>query len=370
MSGTVAPRVILHAFSTFQLGGPQARFVQLANAFGGRYRHVIAAMDNCFQASERLGPDVRWERLELPVDRGSALANRGRFRAELQRLRPDLLLSYNWGAIEWAAANWPRVVPQVHVEDGFGPEEASTQLPRRVWTRRVLLGWAGIPVVVASRRLQATALNVWRLPASRVHYVANGVALGADRAQFGALHPDASICIGTVAGLRPEKNIARLIRAFAKARAIFSVRLVIVGDGPQRQALEQLTADLGVSADVEFAGHLDDPRGKLLEFDLFALSSDTEQLPLALLEAMASGVPAISTRVGDVADILGRVAAEALCDPEDDAFAACLIRALGARDRWGAWRADGAKLVRDHYSLQNMMEQWETIWSGGLPKHY
>ncbi len=171
------PRVLLHAFSTFQLGGPQARFVQLANALGPAYEHHIVAMDNRFDAGERLSANVRWQPVQMTVKKGGLLANRSVCRQQLQRLKPDLLLSYNWGAIEWAAANLPRVVPQVHVEDGFGPEEATTQLPRRVWTRRVLLGLGRVPVVVASRRLEAIAKDIWKLPHARVRFLANGVAL-------------------------------------------------------------------------------------------------------------------------------------------------------------------------------------------------
>mgnify|MGYP000287413746 CR=1 FL=1 len=92
-------RLLMHAFSTFRLGGPQARFVQIANALGDRYRHVVVAMDGNFEAGERLAADVRWETLRLAVRRGGALANRGTFRAVLADKHPDLLLTYNLSLI-------------------------------------------------------------------------------------------------------------------------------------------------------------------------------------------------------------------------------------------------------------------------------
>ena len=98
------PRHLLHAFSTFQLGGPQARFVELANALGPMFRHTVVAMDNRFDAGERLHPSVNWAPMTLKVIKGGALANRASFRQVLRSLQPDLLMSYNWGAIEWAAA--------------------------------------------------------------------------------------------------------------------------------------------------------------------------------------------------------------------------------------------------------------------------
>lgn len=317
------PRVLLHAFSTFSLGGPQARFVQLANALGPDYRHVVMAMDDRFDAGERLESHVVWERLPLKVIKGGALANRGAFRKVLRRVQPDLLLSYNWGAIEWAAANFPRVCAQVHIEDGFGPEEAQRQLPRRVWMRRIFLGLNGLPVVVASHNLERLARQTWKLPASKVAYISNGVDLPEPAGETLALKtaPRAP-CIGTVAGLRPEKNIARLIRAFAQIQPRHPSRLSIVGDGPLRAELQTLARDLGVENKVEFTGYLKDPSVRLRDFDLFALSSDTEQLPIALLEAMAWGMPVVATRVGDVGDILSDVSPDNLCAPEDSAFAA------------------------------------------------
>lgn len=364
-TSTGGPRVILHAFSTFKLGGPQARFVQLANAFAGRYRHVIAAMDNCFDAGERLADDVLWERLPLKVVKGSALANRGSLREVLRQIRPDLLVTYNWGAIEWAAANVPRVVSHVHVEDGFGPEEARAQLPRRVWMRRVLLGWNRVPVLVASRNLERIARDTWHLSPGRVVFVPNGVDLIPPDAGRGTVSPE--VRIGTVAGLRPEKNIARLIRAVARSSHRHRLHLTVVGDGPQRGELVALAKELGVIGQVVFAGYQKDPVPYLQRFDLFALSSDTEQLPLALLEALSLGMPAVATRVGDVGDVLGDVSPETLCDPADDAFERALETVLAQRSRWNEWAEKGRAKVASLYARSLMLSQWQRVFDGHVP---
>jgi glycosyltransferase involved in cell wall biosynthesis len=357
-------RVLLHAFSTFKLGGPQARFVQLANALGADYRHIVAAMDNCFEAGDRLEPGVVWEPLPLEIVKGGALANRGALRSVIQRLQPDLMLSYNWGAIEWAAANLPRVVPHVHVEDGFGPEEASRQLPRRVWARRALLGWNRVSLAVASRNLERMATDVWKLPADRVRFLPNGVHIPTHERLASQLPSaaDGVLRIGTVAGLRPEKNIGRLIRAFGEVRARHRARLVVVGTGPQREELEGLARQLGVGDEVEFTGYLKDPQSRLREFDLFALSSDTEQLPLALLEAMAIGMPAVATHVGDVGELLSDVSPQTLCAPDDVSFAQALSRALECQDQWSAWAQAGRRKVAAAYSLSQMVEDWRRMF--------
>lgn len=366
MPSSPRPRVLLHAFSTFELGGSQARFVQLANAFGPQYHHVIAAMDNRFDASARLGAQVSWEKLTLNVQRGGGLANRSAFRQVIKGVRPDMLLSYNWGAIEWAAANWPKQAHHVHVEDGFGPQEATRQLPRRVWTRRVLLGWTGTPLVVISHTLQRIATQVWRLPAHQVKLIPNGVGIPESYIEKRRLAQSNQglLTIGTVAGLRPEKNIARLIKAFAAVRAQQPAKLIVVGGGPEMGALQQLAANLGVADDVEFAGYLADPLARLIEFDLFALSSDTEQLPIAMLEAMACGIPVVATRVGDVAHIMPPVAHAALALPDDASFEATLLAAIQNRNAWPLWAQEGQRTAESQYALANMQTQWQALFDG------
>ncbi len=372
---TPATPLLLHAFSTFKLGGPQARFVQLANAFGPHFKHLVVAMDGCFEAGERLDPQVDWQSLPVPVVKGGALANRPTFERVLREKQPDLVLTYNWGAIEWLAANrWPNFVPHVHVEDGFGPEEVRSQIRRRVWTRRLLVGLRRIPTIVISHQLEGIARKQWWVLDDRLWLIPNGVSVPPIAPQkqrhTGENPDDAPVVIGTVAGLRPEKNIARLLRAFAALQKVYRARLVVVGDGTERTALEALAESLGITADVEFTGYLKSPAEKLAEFDLFALSSDTEQLPIAMLEAMACGIPIVSTNVGDVAKILPSVAQELMSKADDVAFGQALFRAMQRRDQWPTWAEEGRRVVRRDYSVDTMFKAWSMVFNGQWKKAF
>jgi glycosyltransferase involved in cell wall biosynthesis len=358
-------RLLLHAFSTFNMGGAQSRFVRLANAFGPRYRHIIISMDGGWEAAGRLAANVSWQRLEVDTRRTRGVANRSAFRGALLSLRPHLLLSYNWGAIEWAAANLPRCGPQVHVEDGFNADEAHIQFARRVWARRLLLGVTGVPMLVPSSRLQRLA-PIWWIRSSRLIFIPNGVAVCPERVMPPRTNDARPIVIGTVAALRPEKNLARLVRAFASLRRSRELRLVIVGDGGERTRLEALARELGIGQDVEFTGYLAEPELALRRFDLFALSSDTEQLPISMLEAMSYGIPVVATRVGDVAELMPAEARLAIADPDDGKFEQTLDSVLNAREQWPAWVAAGRERVRQHYSFDVMVSRWQDVFDGAL----
>jgi glycosyltransferase involved in cell wall biosynthesis len=280
-------------------------------------------MDGVRDCAARLDPGLSVTWPEIEVRKGDTLGNARRFRRALRSLRPDLLLTHNWGSIEWALANLPRLARQVHIEDGFGPEERSAQLPRRVWMRRLLLRRA--TVVVPSRTLWRIATEAWRLPERRLRYVPNGVDLQRFVPRAGAPAQDGPV-IGVVAALRPEKNLARLLRAFRHVPAESGATLVIAGDGPERVALGALATELGLGQRVRFLGEVADPAALYQGLDVFALSSDTEQMPLSILEAMAAGLPVAATDVGDVRAMLSEENGPCVVPREDAALGAALAR--------------------------------------------
>jgi glycosyltransferase involved in cell wall biosynthesis len=205
------------------------------------------------------------------------------------------------------AARLSPVRRHIHFEAGFSQREADSQIPRRVWFRRLALARCAL-VVVPSRQLEDLASRVWRFPAARVAYIPNGV----DPVRFCAPVRDAipgftrqpgELVIGTVAPLRPEKNIGRLLRVFAMLENPVPLRLVVAGDGVERSPLGRLAAQLGIADRVIFTGRVA-PESVLGTFDIFALSSDTEQMPNALLEAMAASRAIAAVDVGDVKTIV------------------------------------------------------------------
>ncbi len=353
------PPLVAHVFPTFAVGGAQVRFAAVANHFGAAFRHVVVSLDGNLDCRERLRPDLDATFPDVAATKNALLGNALRFRGLLRAWRPDVLVTCNWGAIEFALANLVPVTRHLHVVDGFGPEEREAQIPRRVLVRRIALGRT--PVVLPSRNLVRIARDTWKLPPRVIRYVPNGIDL--DRFAVARTERDgAEPVIGTVAALREEKNIARLLRAFARLPA---GRLVIVGDGAQRPALAALAAELGVADRVRFAGHQADTAGFYAGFDLFALSSDTEQMPLSVIEAMASGLPVVSTDVGDVRLMVAGENAPFIVGLDDDSLAAALSGLAAdpaARRRIGA--ANLAKARRD-FDQAAMFAAHGALWRGG-----
>lgn len=365
-----AQRHLFHVFSTFGTGGPQVRFAALANRWGRKYRHSIVAMDGDHSCAERLdsGLDVTLLPFDAVKGRGLSLGNLRRARALLRRLRPDLLLTYNWGAVEWALAN--RINPlsrHLHFEDGFGPDEAGgKQLPRRVWMRRVALSGRHTQIVVPSRLLERIALKTWQFGPDRVRYVPNGV----DCRRFSncvpsvvGIPPDA-LLVGTVGALRREKNFARLLHAVA-ALASIRAHVALVGDGPERARLETLARSLGIAERVHFAGRVERPESWLGRFDVYAVSSDTEQMPIGLLEAMAVGLPVVATDVGDVREMLAAENRDFVVPTDDECrFSQALADLLSDPARRDLLGNANRERALAEYDEARMMTAYEHLLDG------
>ncbi|MEH3047989.1 glycosyltransferase [Sphingomonas adhaesiva] len=305
------PLSILHLHSTFDLGGKEARAVRLMNAFGDRARHtIVSAMPDQLGARARIDKRVRYEiAQDAPPLTGKPSVTRYEAIARYMR-RFDLVLTYNWGAIDGVMAKrvFARGTPPViHHEDGFNEDEAGGLKRERNLYRRLALG-AAHALVVPSKALERIALETWKQPRARVHRIGNGIAtaLYAQRpdpkAIPGFVRNERELVIGSVAGLRAVKDLPALVRAVGGLSARF--RLVIVGEGPERAAIEQAATAMGIDDRVVLPGFLDRPYRFMGLFDVLALSSRSEQAPIAVLEAMAAGLPVVSPPVGDVMEMV------------------------------------------------------------------
>jgi glycosyltransferase involved in cell wall biosynthesis len=218
--------------------------------------------------------------------------------------------------------------------------------------------------------LLSIARDVWHLPLARLFCIPNGVNCERFRvarhpqflARFGVTG-DLPV-IGTVAALRSEKNLFRLIDAFAGVLQRRRAQLVIVGDGPERSRLHAHALASGIGDQVFFTGAQAEPEKFLACFDVFALTSDTEQMPLSVLEAMAASLPLVATDVGDIRHMIAKENIRFLVKPNIEALAEAMLTVVNDQALATALGAANAQRVADLFSENRMFIAYGNLFDG------
>ncbi len=343
--------------------------MRLMNAFGDAATHTILSADrSALTARNAIDANIA---VDFPTNVPLLTGKPGliRYRALAAYMRNfDLVLTYNWGSMDAVGARrlFPSGCPPlIHHEDGFNADEAQRLDWKRNAFRRLMLPTADA-VVVPSQTLERIARDVWK-QGTRLHRIPNGIPVDAYAhppaadAIPGFARRDGEVVIGTLAGLRAVKNLPRLVRAFAPLAD--RARLVIVGEGGERDAILGEAARLGVADRVHLPGFLAQPHRYIGLFDIFALSSDSEQFPISLVEAMAAGLPVVATDVGDVAAI----ACEAnhpfvVAKDNETAFADALARMVADAGLRNALGASNRALAREAYSETAMIARYAALY--------
>jgi glycosyltransferase involved in cell wall biosynthesis len=286
----------------------------------------------------------------------------------LRRLRPDGLLLSTFKKV-WLGGMGARLagVPRVVARIGLSSDRPARRIVYRVAFRR----WVH-RIVTNSEEIRAGVLaDLPEIPPERVATVYNGVdrpalrrAPGAVRAELG-LAPEAPV-VGAVARLAGQKRLDRLLRVVA--RLPDAVRCIVAGDGPDGPDLRELARSLGVEDRVRFLGHREDVGDVLDALDLFLLTSDREGMSNSMLEALAAGVPVVSTPVSGAREALdplpdGRapgqvVAAEvgALARAVDE-----LLLAPGSAEIRATMTAAARARARTRFDWDDKVRRWEQL---------
>jgi glycosyltransferase involved in cell wall biosynthesis len=251
----------------------------------------------------------------------------------------------------------PAVVRMRHVSARVKPGALSRWLYGRVPAR----------VVTTGEALRRQLIADLGLDPAQIVSIPTGVDLArfqpGDKAearrQLGL--PDGPL-IGIVATLRSWKGHRFLLRAMTDP-ALAGAHLAIVGDGPQADALAEEAAKPGLGGRVTFAGRQDDVVPWLRAFDVFALpSTANEGVPQALMQAMASGLPVVTTPVGAIGELVAEGETGLIVPPEDpQALAAALSRLLGDRDLADRLSAAGRRHVEANFGATAMLDAMERV---------
>jgi glycosyltransferase involved in cell wall biosynthesis len=358
------PIAVSHAVLSLDFGGLEQVVLDLVRegqALGQRVSVI------CLERPGTLAPRV--EALGAPVicthkGPGIRLTAIGRTRSALRELRPDIIHTHQVGALFYAgpATRGTGVPLVVHTEHG------KHYAARR---RTRLLGWlAGRHAArffCVSRDIAAEVLEHRVVPHRKVCVVPNGI----DTARFAGAADDGSVrrslgippgapVVGTIGRLNEVKRQDLLIRGFAQIKnRVSDAHLLLVGDGPLRGDLRALAESLGLAGRVHFAGYQAQPERYLRAMDVFALTSRSEGMPLALLEAWAAGLPVVASRVGGLPELIDDGRNGLLFDPGDEAALAAILRGLLTDTALARHLGEaGRHLVEPTYSLRRMAETY------------
>jgi glycosyltransferase involved in cell wall biosynthesis len=290
----------------------------------------------------------------------------------LRTERVDILHGHKFGSNFWASvigrlASVPVIVAHEHTWSFEGE-------PLRRLLDRHVIGRLASTVLAVSQQDRERIISIEHVPPEKVVHLPNGisplVASGrADvRAELG-IAPSAPL-VTTVSVLRPQKALDILVRAAQLVHgALPEARILIVGDGPERDALTALVQELGLAGVVVFAGVRTDVGDLLAASDIVASSSAFEGSPLALMESLGAGKPVVATRVGGVPEIV-RDGLEGLLVPPGDPTALAdalltLLRDSGLRDRMGA---AGRERQRTEFDIGVMVNRLEALYESLFAK--
>ncbi len=373
---TGARPLIVHVIHHLVTGGMENGLVGLINNLpSSSYRHAIVCIEDHSDFRHRITrPDT--EVLEMKRSQIGTWRMRYRLFRTFRRLKPAIVHSRNKSGLDALLPARLAGVPHcVHGEHGWDVHDLDGRSRKEQVLRRLHAPLVERYVTV-SRSLRDYLVERVGIRPERITTVCNGVDTGKFRPVHvkpaGVLPPqlagDGLVVIGAVGRLQPVKNQQALLAAFADVvhgadDATASARLLVVGNGPLRDALEKQAQALGIAHLTWFAGDRTDVARLLQCMDVFVLPSLAEGISNTVLEAMATGLPVLATRVGGNVELVQDGESGALFDPADGAALKRLIAGYLADPALRRRHGERARrLAVENFSLEAMVEGYRGVY--------
>lgn len=174
---------------------------------------------------------------------------------------------------------------------------------------------------------------------------------------------DGKITVLHASNFRPVKRVFDVVRTFATIRKQINAKLIMIGDGPERGAAEELCAELGLAGDVEFPGTTVDIEQAYREAHLFLLLSEYESFGLAALEAMACGTPVVVSKAGGLVEVVDEGQSGRLCPVGAiDRMAEAGLSIVGEATTWRQFSLEAKVLARKRFCKQLIIPRYEAFY--------
>lgn len=355
------PVAVMHLVDTLAVGGAERMAVNLVNMLPrDRYRPHIC----CTRHDGPLSSAVRGDVVRLTLDRTGRLDALALRRLVAHVRAHDVRVLHAHSAAVFAAvlASLLPPYPAVVWHDHYGPS-----LERRTaWPYRAI-GWRVQQVIAVNEPLAAWARSRLRIAPRRVCYIPNFVTAAEPPRTMPLLPGVPARRVACVANIRPQKDHGTLIAAFARVvAAVPDAQLLLMGaesDAEHAAALRRAVNSAGLAAHVSWMGVRDDVAEVLRACRVGVLSSESEGLPLALLEYGTAGLASVATNVGQCADVLDQGRAGVLVPPGDAAaLAAALVALLHDEPRRARLGAALRRHVEERYGSAAAMDAVTAIY--------
>jgi glycosyltransferase involved in cell wall biosynthesis len=362
---------ILHVLAPARVGGLEAVVRALSREQLRRGHRVVVfpvlheepGEHPFLRALKEEGVPVVEER--VPV-RGYRL-ERALVRRQLDSMAPDILHTHGYRP-DLLDAPVARKLGIATVSTAHGITGTGFRVKTYEWFQTRAL--RGFDAVIAVSRDLGLRLVKCGVPSDRLHVIPNAWAPAGpplDRmAARGVLGiPGSGPVVGWVGRFTPEKGADVMLRAMA-VESSREATLSLIGAGPQEEELRALAESMGIASRVRWHGIVEGAGRLLPAFDVFALSSRTEGTPMVLLEAMAAGVPVVTTSVGGIPDVVSEKEAALVPSEDPRALGEAIQAILTEKGRGSALASAAAQRLRTQYSIDRWLNRYEEAYMAAV----
>ncbi len=360
---------ILHVIPSFGLGGMEKVICSIINHTFSKYQHIILSLDG----NDRAFQWIKTNNIEKIIFHKSKDFSQYLMKLyrEIKKVSPGLLMTYNWGATDaiWVG-RLAGIKKIIHHEHGFSIEEARMTIWKRDVYRFIVYRMASALVTVSSNLKISVQKKYW-LRDNHVLMIPNGIDSDyyspdnhIRRCMRKELNFDEEDFVIIFSGrLDPVKNFALLLEVFEYCyKRDKKTKLLIIGDGPERRKIEQLSIQKDIHTGLVMVGQRVEVLPYLRAGDVFLLTSFTEQMPLTILEAMSVGLPVIASDVGEIRNIIDDGKDGFLRNTGDggEGFASALLRLKDSSNLQTMSRAARSKIIMG-FQETTMVRCYQTL---------